>query len=316
MKSTRILLAAMFLAGAVAAWLIKQEPILQAQPQPNQTKPEEQPAKITNVEAGIKAITAEYVKAFNAGDAKAAAELFTKDGEYVGVDDLTLQGREKIAESLEKYLKNHPKAVIEIKIESVRVLSRGLANAQGLISFKMPEDEVASESRYSALHVLENGKWLAASISEWATDPAIDVTTRNLDWLVGEWTSSGEDADLKIVYAWDKNKVFITGKYTLTSKDGNEIGSGTQVLGTNPTGGIRSWMFDSSGTTNDGLWVRDENRWVCESTGLLPDGSEVYAISVIVPIGKDAFTWQTTDREIDGVAVEALPPVKVTRVTK
>jgi hypothetical protein len=99
-------------------------------------------------------------------------------------------------------------------------------------------------------------------------------------------------------------------------KDGKTISSGTQVIGRNPAGGLRSWLFDSTGTTSDGVWVRDENRWINEASGVLPDGTEVNSVNVLIPLGPDAFTWQTTERDLDGVAVEGLPPVKVTRVKK
>lgn len=279
-------------------------------------EPAAQPStKAEGAEAGIKAITAEYVKAFNAADAKAAAALWTAEGEFAGADGEVIAGRAEIEKGLAKYLKAHPKATVEVRVESVRVMGRGLATAEGVVALRLPGDDPVIESRYTALHVLEDGRWHAASVREWVPDPATDVTPKQLEWLIGEWASKGEGGDLKIVYAWDEDKVFITGKYTLT-KDGKTISKGTQVIGRNPTGGLRSWLFDSSGTTSDGMWVRDENRWINEATGVLPDGTEVTSVNVLIPLGPDAFTWQTTDREVDGVPVPALPPVKVARVKK
>jgi hypothetical protein len=75
-------------------------------------------------------------------------------------------------------------------------------------------------------------------------------------------------------------------------------------------------MFDSSGATSDAVWTRDGKSWISEATGVLPDGTEVISTNVVIPLGPDAFTWQTTRREVDGVAVDGLPPVKVTRVKK
>ena len=34
----------------------------------------------------------------------------------------------------------------------------------------------------------------------------------------------------------------------------------------------------------------------------------------LTPVNKDTFTWQSTDRTLDGEALENTPPVKVTRV--
>jgi hypothetical protein len=62
--------------------------------------------------------------------------------------------------------------------------------------------------------------------------------------------------------------------------------------------------------------VRVEGRWINEATGVLPDGTEVTSLNVLVRLDDDSFTWQTTDREVDGIPVGDLPPVKVTRVKK
>ena len=122
-----------------------------------------------------------------------------------------------------------------------------------------------------------------------------------------------ESEILPHVMEWDENQVFIVGKYKVT-KDGKVVTSGMQVIGTNPTGGLRSWMFDGSGTICEGVWVRDDKHWVNEATGVLPNGVEITSLNLIVPMGPDAFTWQTTDRAANGVPLPALPPVKVTRV--
>lgn len=66
--------------------------------------------KAATPEEGIRAITAEYVKAFNAGDAKAAAALWTTDGEYIGSDGERTAGRDAIAKDLAEYFKANPKA--------------------------------------------------------------------------------------------------------------------------------------------------------------------------------------------------------------
>jgi len=312
MKRWMIWTSAGLAAGFVLGWLVSMNGGSTAV---GQQKPTEA-AKAETAEAGIKAITAEYAKAFNAGDAKAAAGLWTVEGEYIGADGEGQTGRAEIEKSLASFFKANPKAVAEIRIDSVRVMGRGLATAEGVVSLKLPGAETALESRYTAIHILEDGKWLSVSVREWVPDPATEVTPKQLEWLIGEWVSKGENgSEVKLVYAWDEEKVFITCKYTVT-RDGMTISKGTQVIGRNPAGGLRSWLFDSSGTTSDGVWVRDDNRWVNEASGVLPDGTEVTSVSVLIPLGPDAYTWQTTQREVNGVSVPALPPVKATRVKK
>jgi len=320
MKRSMLWTATLLTAGVLLGWLATHSGVPAAQAQQKPADPAapgaaQAPAKAAGAEAGIKAITAEYVKAFNGADASAAAALWTAEGEYEGADGEVLVGRDQIEKGLAAIFKANPKATVEIRIESVRVMARGLATAEGVVTLKLPGDDPAIESRYSALHSFEDGKWFAATVREWVPDPATDVTPKQLEWLIGEWMAKGSGGELKIAYAWDEAKVFITGKYTV-AKDGKTLSSGTQMIGRNPTGGLRSWTFDSSGTTSDGLWVRDENRWINEATGVLPDGTEITSANVLIPLNSDAFTWQTTDREVNGVSVAALPPVKVTRVKK
>ena len=37
-------------------------------------------------------------------------------------------------------------------------------------------------------------------------------------------------------------------------------------------------------------------------------------LNILIPLGKDAFTWQSLDRTAAGSALPDQPPVKVTRV--
>jgi uncharacterized protein (TIGR02246 family) len=316
MKRSALLTAAAMAVAALAGWLatttrptavVAQQPA--AQPSPAAVAP-------GDAEAGVRAMAAEYARAFNAGDARAAAALWTDAGEYQGADGAVLRGRAAIEKKLAAFFKVNPKARAEVRVESVKAMGRGLAHATGVVAVKLPGHYAASESRYVALYVPEDGKWLAASVREWVPDPATALTPKQLEWLLGEWTSRGQGgSEVKMVYAWDDDKVFITGKYTVT-KDGKTVSKGTQVIGRNPAGGLRSWMFDNTGTTSDGLWTHDGDHWVNKARGVLPDGMEVHSVNVIIPLGPDAFTWQTTEREIDGVRVAALPPIKVTRVKK
>jgi uncharacterized protein (TIGR02246 family) len=315
MKTTLVLLA--LAAGAVIALSAARDgpptagsgPAPATAPQPPAAQP------VGPAEAGVKAITAEYEAAFNAADAKAAAALWTAEGEYVGADGAAVTGRAALEKSLTDFFKQHPGVKAEVRVEAVRPIGRGTATVEGFVRLRTPGDDPVVETRYTALHVLEDGKWHAASVKEWVPDPATAVTPKQLDWLVGEWAAKGEAGDVRVTYTWDENKVFLHAKYVVT-KDGKPVLSGMQVIGANPGGGLRSWTFDSTGATGGGVWVRDGTRWLCETAGVLPDGTEVTALNVAVRIGPDAFTWQTTDRAADGVPLPALPPVKVTRVKK
>lgn len=264
-------------------------------------------------EAAIKQITAEYVMAFNAADAAAAAALWTAEGEYVGPDGEIFRGRTSIEKSLADFFKTHPKATIEVQVTSVRLIGRQTAMVEGVVKFKTPKQREAGETRYSALNVLEEGRWRTASVHEWTPDPGLAEATKHLNWLVGEWSATGDRGTLAISYAWDANKTFLYGKYSIT-KDGKPVSSGTQVIGLNPSGGLRSWMFDDNGAANTAVWEHDGDRWVERANSTLPDGREIEAVNVLILLGSDTFSWQTTERTVDGIPLAPSPPLKVSRV--
>lgn len=264
-------------------------------------------------QAGIKKITEEYVKAFNSKDAKAVAALWTAEGEYFGVQSEAIRGRAEIEKSFSELFKAHPKDTVEIQVESVRVIGRQTALADGVVKLIDPDGGDGGETHYSAIHVLEDGRWRAASVREWRPDPDRTASTKLLDWLVGEWTAAGSGGNFSLAYKWDENKTFLHGVYSLT-KDGKTVSSGTQIIGTNPSGGLRSWVFDSNGTFSSALLQREGHHWIDAAIGMLPDGTDITSINVLIPLGPDAFTWQSTHREANGIAISPLPPIKVTRI--
>lgn len=264
-------------------------------------------------DAGVRKNAADYTAAFNAGDAKAAAACWAADGEYTNPDGETHRGRDAIAGELAAFLKAHPKATVEVTIGSVRPLGRNASRAEGTVRTKSPGGAEPAAARFSGVFVREDDGWKIATLRNWVPDPAADATVADVGWLAGEWAARGEGGDLTITYRWNAEKTFLTGTYTLT-KDGKPAGSGTQVVGTDPAGGLRSWLFDGSGATGESAWTRDGDRWAVGATGTLPDGSEVSAVNLLVPLGPDAFTWQATARTAGGAELPDEAPVKVTRV--
>src|SRR6201999_4611192 len=133
------------------------------------------------------------------------------------------------------FLKDHPKVAIEIAVEAVRPLGKHTAMAQGSVTARIPDDPAPALSRFSGVFVHEDDGWKIATLHDWVPDPATDVTVRDIEWLLGEWTAKGDGGELRITYKWDENKTFLTGTYTLT-KDGKGVSYGTQIIGTNPDG--------------------------------------------------------------------------------
>ena len=105
--------------------------------QKNQTSSDDTPAKDESKpkqaedrsadEAAIRANIAQFAKAYDAGDAKAVAALFTPDAYIVGKEGNTTHGREGIARTFAEIFKNKPEKNIEIVVESIRFIGPDLA---------------------------------------------------------------------------------------------------------------------------------------------------------------------------------------------
>jgi uncharacterized protein (TIGR02246 family) len=274
---------------------------------------EGKPAKESGDIAAIRKTAELFAKAFNSGDAKVVASFWTAEGEYISPDGERLKGRAAIEKAYAEYFKKAEKAQVEVKIETIRMLGKHVALEEGTLALKYPGDKTPGVSRYSVLHVREDTGWHMATVQEWVPDPSELITLKDVEWLVGEWSAKSDEAEADVNYAWDDAKAFLRGTYTL-KRDGKIATSGTHIIGKNPSGGLRAWVFDASGSFGESFWSNEENHWIIEGAGTLPDGSDVTAINVLIQLGPDAFSWQAIERSAGGTMLPGTPPIRVTRV--
>jgi uncharacterized protein (TIGR02246 family) len=263
--------------------------------------------------AAVRKTAGEFTRAFNAGDAKTVAAFWTKNGEYTGPEGETVRGRQAIGKLYAEFFKEHPKAHLEVQVESARLLGPQVAREEGTLKLKLPGDREPEVSRYSVLHVREKEGWRMASVREWVPNPDELVSIKELEWLVGDWTAKGNGGEAHTRYTWDEDRAFLRCRYTLQN-DGKTLAAGTQIIGKDPAGGLRSWLFDRSGSIGESTWTHEKGRWVIEAKVTLPDGSEMTATNILIPLGKDTFTWQSVARKAAGSELPDTPPLKVTRV--
>jgi uncharacterized protein (TIGR02246 family) len=311
MHRYKLVCVALVAAGAALFGLRDRLPAQEKVPEPKVAAQSPSPADAT--ETAIRKLAADYAKAFTAGDAKAVAAFWVERGESTDAYGETIQGRDAIEKSLAEQFKTQPRVQVEVTIDSVRLLGRNAAVADGNFQARTGAEPEPNMTYFTSLLAQDAGGWKLASVSEWATDPALSLTLKDLDWLVGEWIAKGDGGELRIRYAWEENKAYLRGTYTLTKND-KSASSGSQIIGQNPLGGLRAWTFDGSGTFGESVWTRDGSRVLAEATATLPDGTDATAVNVLVPLGPDAFTWQSTHRTAGDAVLPELPPVKVTRV--
>lgn len=267
-------------------------------------------------EAAVRKSTAEFAKVANARNAKAAAALWTEAGEFTDDTGSAVRGRANLEKMYTESFAATPKGKFEIVVDSVRSLGKNLATSEGTFRFTPADGGPDEITKFSSMHVREGTGWLVASAKEWSPDDADLNKISDLEFLIGEWEAKRDGRELKVAYAWGDGKAFIQVRFTVKEKDVVKT-SGTEIIAKDPgTGELRGWIFDKSGSIGESVWMKDGKKWVIEAGGTLPLGVEMSATNILIPLGKDAFTWQSVDRFAGGQSLPNEAPLKVTRVKK
>ncbi len=248
-------------------------------------------------EKAIQAATASFVKAYNTGDAKAIAALFTEDAESVDEDGTWVQGRQAIAESFAQTFAASPGGKMELKRDSLRFLSPDVAKEEGRCTITPAGAGAPDVHRYTVLYVKKDGKWLQASVRE---HPEHELSPhdrlKELEWLVGDWVDESDAAVVFTTCRWSEDKNFLLRHYTFHIQ-GRPAMTGSQRIGCDPvTGQFKSWVFDSQGGQSEGLWSRDGDRWVIKMSGPLRGGKISTETNIITRVNKDMARWKSVDR--------------------
>ncbi|HEV3022500.1 MAG TPA: SgcJ/EcaC family oxidoreductase, partial [Pirellulales bacterium] len=82
-----------------------------------------------------------FVKAFNAGNAKAIGDLWAPDGEYTDESAESFQGRAAIEKVYADLFKEHRGATMTVTIDSIRFLGNDIALEKGVAQVKAAKQE-------------------------------------------------------------------------------------------------------------------------------------------------------------------------------
>jgi uncharacterized protein (TIGR02246 family) len=251
-----------------------------------------------------------FVRAFNDGDAKAVAALWTEQAEYVDDSGMVLHGRAEIEKAYTELFKSQPKARIDVQTETVHFPSPNTAIEEGLLTVTVPGAELPTTSAYRTIQVREGGRWRIAFSQEWGADKD---KLEDLAWLIGNWVARPMGREVQLNFAWNEKKTFLRNQFTI-KEGGKFTSSGTQTIGIDPqTGQLTSWTFNEDGGRGEALWFRDGNRWVMDSIGVLPDGTETLALNIITRLNDNEFLWRSVGRTVGGDELADTEPIKVVR---
>ena len=312
-RTTRIRMLLISGAAAAAAWLALGSSHAESAGQPAAAPPaaaqkadEDRPADRDAVRKALD----EFCTAFQTGDGKAVAALWTAEGEYVGDDGTAIRGRAALEKDYAKFFAKNPDNRLEVEVETLRFPSRDTAVVEGHFKLRQGKAKELVVSRCSFLYAREDGKWLVAIAREW---PGDGMEIRDLEWLIGTWEAKREGTTVTTTYEWTTNKTFIRCHLSIT-QDGKTV-TGMQMIGKMPsTGGLHIWTFEDEGGIGDADITRDGKRWLFAARGSTADGRVITATNVMTPVDADSFLWQTVERTADGEPLPDLVPIAVTRV--
>ncbi|HEY1376307.1 MAG TPA: SgcJ/EcaC family oxidoreductase [Gemmataceae bacterium] len=265
-------------------------------------------------EATIRANIDRFVKAYNAGDAKAIAALFTPDGQIEDKDGDVSEGREAIQQTFAGLFADAPQKRIEVFVESIRFIGADLAVETGTTKETPAPNEPPEYDRYTVLHVKRDGQWqVALARDEEGPPDSAHERLQPLAWLVGDWVDDGGSAVVVSSCRWSEDGNFLVQDFKLRVNGRDEMNV-TQRIGWDPAAKcVRSWVFDTEGGFGQSVWTRDDDEWLIKATAVRPDGTTASATNRLIQDGGDGYVWRSTDRVVGG---EVQEPTEVRVVRK
>lgn len=258
-------------------------------------------------QAEIREMLRGYLRAFNRHDSLALASHWSGSGENVDLDtgEVTV-GRDAVHDVFAALFEHDESATIDIEVKGIRTLRDDVAVVDGisLISFA---DGTPASSRFSAVVVKEDGRWVLESVRE-AALPSPTTASSPLDdlaWLIGAW----EDVDAGVAASthctWSSGRAFLIRSHAVSADSDTADRPGaagvpallrddaagrrdvTEIVGWDPQrGALRSWVFTSTGRFAEGTWTRDGDAWNVHLVGLGDDAGRECTYT-LVPLGAD-----------------------------
>jgi uncharacterized protein (TIGR02246 family) len=318
MRSVVILIAPVALLTVVCLGTAQEKAAPKPATKPSAKSPAAKPAAPVNGPADEEAIrqaAVTYVKAYSQGDAKAVAAHFTADAEYVAEDGRVFQGRDAIEKAIAESFAETPGCKLEAKVESIRFIGPGAAIEDGTATVTPPGGAAPVSSRYSAVHLKSDGKWLIASVRDQAPVGGRQhgEKIKALAWLEGEWVDESPDSVMLFSCRPSEDGNYLLREFTVKIA-GHDAMNGSQRFGWDPmTRHLRAWTFDSEGGFADGVWHRDGASWVLKSSGINADGESTSATTIFTPVNAHTMTWRALDVVIGSTR---LPDTELVRIVR
>ena len=233
---------------------------------------------------------AAYLRDFNRRDPVALAAHWTDGGESVDLaSGETTAGRTAVRDVFAALFDVDLDATIDVDVSSVRPVRHDVAVVDGETRLAFT-DGTTSASRFSAVVVKEDGRWMMESLREspQAAPAAQPRPLEELGWLLGAWEDVGEGVTASTQCFWSTGRGFLVRSHAVRPDQSPESlpaagdrsipgllpadDSGprelTEIIGWDPERqAIRSWVFTSAGRFAEGVWTKQGDAWTVRFEG-------------------------------------------------
>jgi uncharacterized protein (TIGR02246 family) len=268
-----------------------------------------------SAEDAVRAVSAAFVKAYNARDAEALGRLFTEGAEIEDDDGTITRGHDAIVARFTERLSDAAPRTLAVAVESIHFLSPTLAVETGVATVSAGAGS-PEKNHYSVLYVKQDDRWLQARIRDEDDDSepgAAHEHLAELEWMRGEWVNESDDALVSTTCDWADNGAFLVRKFDV-KVEGSIALQGTQRIGWDPVlKQFRTWVFDTEGGFAEGLMAHDGDRWLVKVSGVRADGRSASATNIITRLGPDRIGWESAERTLGGEAVPGIDRFIVVR---
>jgi len=215
----------------------------------------EQP-QVQDKEHAAKERRAEFIAAFNRGDARAVAALWAPDATYVDQVGHEYHGRPVIEKLYEKVFAARKGAKLAIHVTASKMVAPDVVLNDGVTEVTPADGGPGTTARFAAVLVKKDGEWYLQSVRDSvATPPSNSEHLEDLEWLIGEWTGESDKGESgNASYSWAENGNFISSEFA-TTLNGIPVYGGTQWIGWDAIDKqVRSWSFYSGGGFGQAVW--------------------------------------------------------------
>lgn len=266
--------------------------------------------------AKIQAAIQSYAAAFNAKDVAKLTAHWSPDGVYTSrTSGKRTVGREAIAANFSKIFENDSVPKLATVTESIDFISPNVALERGTATVTHSAEEVI-ETEYSVVYVKRDGSWLIDRVTEndIVTEESHYDELKDLEWLVGDWSETGDGFRIEFSCQWTTKQNFLSRKFKVLGEQNEVESSGLQIIGWDAKEKtIRSWLFDSDGGVVNGTWNKTDDGWTVQSVASLADGGSGSFASIFRPQDDGSVRWKKINRVVDGKLLPNIDEIVIQR---